>query len=261
VATLRPDPISGIDIYYVHGDHLGTPKVITRPSDNAIVWRWDQDPFGMAVPNQNPSSLGTFVYNLRFRGQYYDQELGLNYNYFRHYDPNVGRYVESDPSGLAAGVNTYAYALANPVALNDSFGLAPGDSFPSVEAAAVDALNYISVNLDCAKSEYGGVVYREWSLFGPPTYTYDEPTDLGPTGGIMPPLPLSDSFGVDQSLRSVRRYSEYPIASDLGCLHTTTPEIMIRKPADISSQTQLGSRAESTVMSMLEAIQSAASTR
>jgi hypothetical protein len=98
--------------------------------------------------------------------------------------------LERDRIGQHPGIKVYAYVLGNPVTLNDSFGLAPGDSFPSVEAAAVDALDYISANLNCAKSEYGGVVYREWSLFGPPTYTYDEPTDLGPTGGIMPPLPL-----------------------------------------------------------------------
>jgi YD repeat-containing protein len=83
VATLRPNGTGGINAYYIHADHLNTPKTITRPADNAIMWRWDQDPFGTTSPNQNPSSQGTFVYNVRFRGQYYDQETGLNYNYFR----------------------------------------------------------------------------------------------------------------------------------------------------------------------------------
>jgi YD repeat-containing protein len=54
VATIRPDPSSGIDIYYIHADHLNTPKMITRAIDNAIMWRWDQDPYGTAAPNQNP---------------------------------------------------------------------------------------------------------------------------------------------------------------------------------------------------------------
>ena len=40
-----------------------------------------------------------FVYNLRFPGQYFDQETDLHYNYFRDYDPATGRYVQSDPTG------------------------------------------------------------------------------------------------------------------------------------------------------------------
>jgi len=48
----------------------------------------------------------------------------LHYNYFRDYDPTTGRYVESDPIGLAGGVNTYLYAGADPVGSFDSLGLA-----------------------------------------------------------------------------------------------------------------------------------------
>lgn len=45
------------------------------------------------------------------------------YNYFRDYDPQVGRYVESDPIGIHGGLNTYAYALANPLTYVDPYGL------------------------------------------------------------------------------------------------------------------------------------------
>ncbi len=122
VATIRLVG-STATVYYVHADHLATPIMVTQPSSNAVTWRWDQDPFGTAMPNQNPASLGPFVYNQRFPGQYYDQETGLNYNYMRDYDPTVGRYVESDPSGLKGGIDTYAYVDGNPISEVDRRGL------------------------------------------------------------------------------------------------------------------------------------------
>ncbi|MEQ1581470.1 MAG: RHS repeat-associated core domain-containing protein [Steroidobacteraceae bacterium] len=121
VATLRPNGAS-VDIYYIHTDHLNSPRKVTRPSDNALRWRWDPDAFGNGAANENPQSIGTFVYNLRFPGQYYDTETGLNYNYFRDYDSQTGRYVQSDPIGLAGGINTYAYVGGNPISTIDPMG-------------------------------------------------------------------------------------------------------------------------------------------
>jgi RHS repeat-associated protein len=127
VATLRPNGSTGctstICIFYLHTDQLNAPRKITQPSSNTLAWRWDTDPFGIAAPNQNPGGLGTFVYNLRFPGQYYQAETGLNYNYFRDYDPQTGRYVESDPIGLRGlSYSTYAYAGGNPVSNSDPSG-------------------------------------------------------------------------------------------------------------------------------------------
>ena len=58
-----------------------------------------------------------------FPGQYYDAETGRNYNYFRDYDPKIGRYIESDPIGLEGGMNTYSYVAENPLITSDSHGL------------------------------------------------------------------------------------------------------------------------------------------
>jgi RHS repeat-associated protein len=110
-------------IYYVHTDHLNTPRRVTRPSDNKLMWSWYSDPFGTDLPNENPAAGGTFKYNLRFPGQLYDSHAGLSQNYFRDYDPAIGRYVESDPIGLTGGVNTYGYVGSNAGMLTDALGL------------------------------------------------------------------------------------------------------------------------------------------
>ena len=76
--------------------------------------------------------------NLRFPGQYYDAGMGTHYNYFRDYDPRVGRYLQSDPIGLAGGMNTYTYVLNNPVNAIDALGLCPCGNPADVVSDAVD---------------------------------------------------------------------------------------------------------------------------
>lgn len=45
------------------------------------------------------------------------------YNYFRDYDPALGRYLESDPLGLEGGINTFSYVESDPLSYTDEFGL------------------------------------------------------------------------------------------------------------------------------------------
>ncbi|MFZ6779785.1 RHS repeat domain-containing protein, partial [Undibacterium sp. Ji83W] len=109
--------------YDIHADHLNTPRVITDATGTEV-WRWDSAPFGETLPNEQPASQQTkFVFNQRFPGQYFDVETNLHYNYFRDYDPTIGRYVESDPIGLRGGMNTYTYTENNPIVRTDPKGL------------------------------------------------------------------------------------------------------------------------------------------
>ena len=118
-------PVAQIDyvpsrrVIYLEADQNNTPRV-GRDQSGAIIWQWNSDAFGTTKPT---ASTGVTV-NLRFPGQYFDIESGLDYNLFRDYDAGSGRYSQSDPIGLAGGVNTYTYVNGNPISLVDPLGLA-----------------------------------------------------------------------------------------------------------------------------------------
>jgi len=201
-------------LYYFQNDQLGTPQVMTD-ENQTVVWQADYKPFG-----ETTITVAAIENNLRFPGQYYDSESGLNYNYFRDYDPSVGRYTESDPIGLAGGINTYGYVGGNPVGFVDPDGLAPGDLFPSRDEAAVDAINFVRKNYSLSnvleycglieKTKEGCFTYNEIITGGPiicivnsvQLYFGNETTDVaywhihpGLTASILDFLGLGDGSG------------------------------------------------------------------
>lgn len=114
----------GAQNFYIHTDQINTPRVITRGADGVVVWRWESDPFGNTAATEDADGDGiAFNFNLRFPGQYYDKESGLNYNWNRYYDPATGRYTQSDPIGQLGGLNVYAYVGSNPNSHIDPVGL------------------------------------------------------------------------------------------------------------------------------------------
>jgi RHS repeat-associated protein len=119
-----PGAVRAETLYFIHVDHLNTPRLAVS-EDSWVHWRWEQaEPFG-----ENPAIelMGTEGYltnlPLRFPGQYFDKETNLHYNYFRDYDPGIGRYIQSDPIGLHGGLNTYVYVHGSPLAQTDLYGL------------------------------------------------------------------------------------------------------------------------------------------
>jgi len=105
-------------IQYIHSDHIGLPRVITDES-RRVVWSASYSPFGRAA-----IEISRTAFQLRFPGQYEDEESGSYYNVQRQYDPDSGRYLTPDPAGFPDGPNSYVYALNDPVHRADPWGLA-----------------------------------------------------------------------------------------------------------------------------------------
>jgi RHS repeat-associated protein len=115
-------PLESGERYFIATDQIGVPLEI-EDDRGEIVWRAKTSPYGVA--QLHPGNRIDF--SLRFPGHYEDSEIGLFYNRFRHYSPVLGRYIQSDPIGVAGGKNLYAYP-ANPLTTADIFGLHPPKS-------------------------------------------------------------------------------------------------------------------------------------
>ncbi|UGQ45144.1 RHS repeat-associated core domain-containing protein [Massilia endophytica] len=166
VAVLKPGVTSRSQpgIYYVYADHIETPRVIVDSLRNTVVWRWDNsDPYGLDAAVGTSTDRGTFIYNPRFPGQYYDRETGLHYNGQRDYDAQSGRYIQSDPIGLAAGPNSYAYVSGNPLLYTDPFGLISAADLPTIPRPTVDFLTGIA---DAASLGLGPVARQALGVDG-----------------------------------------------------------------------------------------------
>ncbi len=124
-------------LYAVHADHLNTPRLVTDDANKAV-WQLpysafgDNKPTGVLQSTANAAVPGGFRLkatnpvinlNLRFPGQYFDEESNLSYNMNRLYQAGQGRYTQSDPIGLAGGWNRYQYAESNPLSNTDPLGL------------------------------------------------------------------------------------------------------------------------------------------
>jgi len=105
-------------LYYVNTNQQGAPLLVTDSNENTI-WSTTYQPYGTT-----PLIVSSIAQNVRLPGQFSDTtETGFYYNMNRDYMPNLGRYLEADPIGLAGGVNPYVYANGNPTKYTDRTGL------------------------------------------------------------------------------------------------------------------------------------------
>jgi RHS repeat-associated protein len=128
--------IFGTKHYAIQSDHLNTPRRLIQ-SDGQVAWQWAYSAFGDEKPTVaktrfanadlsqsfGSTTVPAVTFNLRYPGQYFDQESGLHYNYHRSYSATTGRYTQSDPIGLDGGWNRFGYVGQNPLSFTDPLGL------------------------------------------------------------------------------------------------------------------------------------------
>ena len=144
---------SGLDViaFFQH-DQNQTPYQATD-KQGFVVWAAEYHVFGLAKLNSN----NQLVNNLRFSGQYFDAETELHENFHRNYDPQTGRYLQSDPIGLGGGFNTYAYVLGNPISYTDSTGLQAKPVIPTIPLTPGTQITRIVVGTAANDAAFGTV--------------------------------------------------------------------------------------------------------
>ena len=105
--------------HYFHCDQIGIPREMTDKDGNLL---WFGNYTGWGRLKEETKVTDSAYQPFRLQNQYADRETGLHYNFFRYYEPNVGRFVNQDPIGLAGGENLYAFSPNTQVWV-DWFGL------------------------------------------------------------------------------------------------------------------------------------------
>jgi len=116
--TLTPNPLTHFFMY----DGNGNVVNLLDMSSGSIPAHYEYDPFGRLVCKEGVYADDN---EYRFSTKRYCAMWSL-YDYgYRHYSPDLGRWMSRDPMGEDGGWNHYVYVLNKPVSDVDNIGLSP----------------------------------------------------------------------------------------------------------------------------------------
>ena len=92
---------------YFHNDQIGIPREMTDIHGNLL---WYGEYTAWARLKKDERVYKDAHQPFRLQNQYFDEETGLHYNFFRYYEPDTGRFIIQDPIGLLGGNNLYQFA-------------------------------------------------------------------------------------------------------------------------------------------------------
>ena len=107
--------------YYYHYDGSGNVTCITD-ADKDIMALYEYDAFGNII-----TKCGSLANDFLFSTQLSNTNAGWHMYMFRNYDPQLGRWTQRDPIGLAGGLNLYQYCWNNSINFMDILGLSIWD--------------------------------------------------------------------------------------------------------------------------------------
>ena len=111
--------------YYLEKNLQGDIIALYNSSGTKLVG-YTYDAWGNCTTTyyNNGGSTGAQYNPFRYRGYYYDADLGLYYLNSRYYDSNTGRFINADGqlNGGLLGYNQYAYCENSPIMQSDPMG-------------------------------------------------------------------------------------------------------------------------------------------
>jgi RHS repeat-associated protein len=213
----------GSAVSYILNDQVGQPQKMLN-AGGTVSWHRVAGIFGDTVSQP----VGATAANpLRFPGQQFDPNMALHYNYFRDYDPATGRYLETDPIGLAGGVNLYEYVGGNPISRSDQRGLRPVDVYIWPYEGSKSSVGHVLI------TEHGDpnkIIVNQWpsepvdsitdgrvpQINPPPSYEDAVRSEHGPAGSVYT-VNAPNDLGLDRAARNQRNrryWDTFPSGSD-----------------------------------------------
>jgi RHS repeat-associated protein len=135
---------AGSATYYYHFDGLGSVVALTNSSGSAVQL-YEYSVYGQ-VAASDPNHPNRFL----FTGREFDKDTGLYYYRARYYNPEIGRFLQTDPIGCAAGINWYAHCGNNPLMFIDPFGLCRTSNYCEMNYSQMGLLDWAGAYVGAA---------------------------------------------------------------------------------------------------------------